>query len=252
MYKNTKYKYIILLLCYSVFFGANIHFKTGKLNCIMVKSLVPPHPSRAELRACIEEARKEGIGAKEALVYAMKKLNRKYNRRVRHSHVEAGKTWKKPAGFDYEWWSGSLLHVRLGVKPTKQEAKREREKRARFMAMVKRAEKRMDVFLGRGAHQTASAPSSVYRKPIYRKLVFPDPLNKEDVRLEALFLEATDEAAVLLDKVVEPSGKTLLETLVSKTPGESVGDFLTLAWDLPTSCAQSDKCSPVILSAKNV
>lgn len=227
----------------------------------MVKFLVPPHPSRAELRVCIEEARKEGIGGKEALVYAMKKLNRKYNRRVRHSHVEAGKTWKKPAGFDYEWWSGSLLHVRLGVKPTKQEAKREREKRARFMAMVKRAEKRMDVFLGRGAHQTASAPSSaVYRKPIYRKLVFPEPLNKDDVRLEELFFKATDEAAEHLNNVVDSSGKTVLETLLTNSPGEGAEDFpmphCVSAWGSPftqlCSCAQSDKCSLVILSAKNV
>ena len=208
----------------------------------MVKYPLPRNPSRAELRACIKEAIKEGLVGKQALARAMEKLNRKYNRR---GHSEVGKPWKKPPGFDYEWWSGSLLQVRLGVKPTKQEAKRERERQAKFMALVRRSEKRMDLILGRGVHTVATLP-------IQRKLVFQDSFDKEDVRLEALFLEATDKAATLLDKVVESSGKTLLETLLTRVPDESVEDFSALAWDLPIICAQSDKCSSVILSAKNV
>lgn len=219
----------------------------------MVKSPFHPpshRPSRAELRARVEEANARGLRGKQALAYAMRQLNEKYNT---ITHGKGAEPWKKPAGFDYEWWNGSLLHVRLGVKPTKQELKREREKRAKFMLMVKRAQSRKGV-------------NSVSRLPFQRKISFPDPANKEDTRLEALFLEATDEAAARLSpaEMVDPSGKTLLEQLSCMDPVDPVDPVDNsksdesdegppeVCWDLPISCNHSDKCSSVILSAKNV
>ena len=220
----------------------------------MVKAPFPPasrHASRAELRAHIDEAKAQGLRGKQALAHAMRQLNAKYNVTT---HGKAIEPWKKPAGFDYEWWNGSLLRVRLGVKPTKQEIKREREKRAKFMLMVKRAQTRMDAY-----KQTSKRVS---RLPFQRKLSFPDPANEEDARLKALFLEATDEAAaqLLFAKVVDPSGKTLLEQLScldSDTQGDSAESFensdgASKVWDLPISFNHNDKCSSVILSAKNV
>lgn len=216
----------------------------------MVKSPFPPpsrQASRAELRARISEAKAQGLRGKQALAHAMRQLNAKYNVTTHGRGVEP---WKKPAGFDYEWWNGSLLCVRLGVKPTKQEIKREREKRAKFMLMVKRAQARKGV-------------NSVARLPFQRKISFPDPANKEDTRLEALFLEATDEAAARLSlaKMVDPSGKTLLEQLSCMDPVDSVDNSKSdesdegpskVCWDLPISFNHSKKCSSVILSAKNV
>jgi len=220
----------------------------------MVKSPFPPpsrQASRAELRVRIGEAKAQGLRGKQALAHAMRQLNAKYNVTTHGKGVEP---WKKPAGFDYEWWSGSLLRVRLGVKPTKQEIKREREKRAKFMLMVKRAKTRIDVY-----KQTSKRLSCL---PFQRKLSFPDSANEENARLEALFLEATDKAAARLSlfKVVDPSGKTLLEQLScvdSGTAGDSAGSDWSdegafKVWDLPNSCNHSDKCSYVILSAKNV
>ena len=218
----------------------------------MVKSPPPPpsrHASRAELRARIDEAKAQGLRGKQALAHAMRQLNAKYNVTTHGKGVEP---WKKPAGFDYEWWNGSLLRVRLGVKPTKQEIKREREKRAKFMLMVKRAQTRMDAY-----KQTSKRVS---RLPFQRKISFPDPANEEDARLEALFLEATDEAAARLSlaEVVDPSGKTLLEQLScldSGTAGDSSAGSdkgAPRVWDLPISCNHSDKCSSVVLLAKNV
>lgn len=221
----------------------------------MVKSPFPTpscHASRAELRARIDEAKAQGLRGNQALAYAMRQMNAKYNVTTHGKGVEP---WKKPAGFHHEWWNGSLLRVRLGVKPTKQETKREREKRAKFMLMVKRAQTRMDAY-----NQTSKRVSCL---PFQRKLSFPDPANEEDARLEALFLEATDEAAARLSfaEVVDPSGKTLLEQLScmdSDTQGDSAErdengeDAFKACWDLPVSCNHSDKCSSVILSAKNV
>lgn len=180
----------------------------------MVKYRRPKRPSLAELRARVREATQGGLGPKDALAWAMAQLNRAYNPKTYRAPASP---WKKPPGFDHEWWNGRLLRVRLGVKPTKQEVKRARENRARFMQMVRRTERGHTIAVHPLEERAGSvSPASVRSAPRIKRALF----------FEEELLPEASEASVFSECLGAP--------------------------DEDVICSHSDRCSSVILSAKNV
>lgn len=205
----------------------------------MVKYPPPKHPSISELRERTKEASARGLEPREALVCAMEELNRAYNPKTRRGSVSP---WKKPPGFDQEWWNGRLLRVRLGVKPTKREVERAREKRARFAEMVWRTARGHTLSVqsrGKRVDCVSSArPRSI--PLIKRKLLFSAFPSEEEANLEEL-LSKTSEAASSSPSRVVLSDEHFEDCLGCFFPGKD--DVI---------CTQSDKCLSVILSAKKV
>ena len=220
----------------------------------MVKYPLPKHPSRSELRALVKEAMKLGLDTEGAFAWAMLKLNSVYNRKTRGV---CASPWKKPPGFDSEWWNGKLLRVRLGVKPTKQEAKRAREKRARFMEMVRRAERDHTLVAAHPRCESSRADADVVPRAfvcstplIKRRLLFSAFPSEEEANIEELLGGARETVVQLsLGEMGDPEDQSSLDEWLDSISNE---DSPTPDMGFPTSCAHSDKCLSVILSAKNV
>tara|TARA_B100000683_G_scaffold269929_1_gene307825 strand:+ start:215 stop:910 length:696 start_codon:yes stop_codon:yes gene_type:complete len=203
----------------------------------MVKMSLPCRPKRSELKALVLSGKSRGLSQAEALKWAMGLLNTKYNR---VAHAEQRAPWVKPKNFDQEWWNGKLLAVRLGVQPTKQEARRDREQRRKLEAMIRASDKRKLLSLERlGRHfrfrrrlNLEDAPSSkeVAFDP-QKKVVFSPFPDSEEEEMHRKFVEATDLAREMLqsDDIVE------VESCLNDDMSE-LSSAMARVWDLPRNC----------------
>lgn len=200
----------------------------------MVKYPLQKRPRVAEFRARLRLAKKKGLAGREAMACAMAEMNRKYNRVT--ARMAAGKPWKKPPGFDYEWWGGALVPTRLKVRLTKQEKMRKQERRAKFMKMVRESSKRMDAYrksLKAGAQPANPAnPRSEFDEDVQASLQaylsnadFSSASQSfEDLEMQRMFIEASNAAAGSMDP-----NDDLWEPLKEPVFGNTNSSL----WDLP-------------------
>ena len=210
----------------------------------MVKRL-KAHAKRSEWRALVRAAKSRGKTNSEAIAWAMNKLNAKYNRPAYYHQTR----WVKPAGFDLEWWNGKLLRVRKSVRPTKQEARRARERQEKFHAMVVAAQLHNHLLLQRISRD---------RKRIERRLRFDEetlPKCVFDPKAQVSFhLLPNEEERIMHEKFIQVTNLAKEELgceMVYDSDGLGGNNVaggemtteltraLSQAWDLPRESGES-------------